>query len=97
MYFGAVSGNLSVVVPGQNAPRAVFGKAYPSFFQARWIAGSSPAMTLGDATVGARPSGLTMRQRAGGFCADPEQAPRRGARSGHLHQFKTTARIAPSR
>jgi hypothetical protein len=48
-----------------------------------------------DRAVRAIPSGLTMRQRAGGFCVDPEQVSRRGARSGDLHQFKTTAPIAP--
>jgi hypothetical protein len=42
-------------------------------------------------------SGLTMRQRGGGFCVDPEQALRCRARSGDLHQFKTTARITPPR
>jgi hypothetical protein len=31
-----------------------------------------------------------MRQRGGGFCVDPEQAR-------DLHQFKTTAWIAPAR
>jgi hypothetical protein len=50
-----------------------------------------------DQSVRVITSGLTMRQRAGGFCLDPAQAPRRGGRSGHLHQFKTTAPIAPSR
>jgi hypothetical protein len=38
-----------------------------------------------------RSARLTSRQRAGAFCIDPEPAGLAGA---HLHQFKTTARIA---
>jgi hypothetical protein len=41
-----------------------------------------------------RSARLRLRQSAGAFCIDPEQAPAAG---GYLHQFKTTARIALSR
>jgi hypothetical protein len=39
-------------------------------------------------------SGLTMRQRRGAICIDPEQ---RCGNGGHLHDFKTTAPIAALR
>jgi hypothetical protein len=38
-----------------------------------------------------RPARLTLRQRAGTFCTDPEQP---GIAGAVLHQFKTTVRIA---
>jgi hypothetical protein len=40
-------------------------------------------------------AGLTMRQCAGAFCADPEQEA--AWRRPRLHQFKTTARIGRPR
>jgi len=39
-------------------------------------------------------SGLTMRQRRGAICVDPEQRHENGS---HLHEFKTTAPIAALR
>jgi len=43
---------------------------------------------VNDRTARAAPAGLTMLQRAGAFCVDPEQLPT------YLHDFKTTARVA---
>jgi hypothetical protein len=46
--------------------------------RALWIIGAARAAS----------AGLTILQRAGAFCADPEQPP------SYLHDFKTTARNA---
>src|ERR1700687_1231775 len=55
-------------------PSAVFGAPSRASieFRARWIAGSSPAMTPCEHADVAS-SGLTMPQRAGALCIDPEQ------------------------
>jgi hypothetical protein len=88
MRFDAISRNFSLVMPGQKAPGAVFKH------QEGGIDRSSREIDRriksGDDTPKddrAAAAGLTARQRCEAFCIDPE----------HLHQFKTTARIAPPR
>jgi hypothetical protein len=58
------------------APTAVFKREDPGIqLQARWTAGSSRATTLCKViTRPAASAGLTILQRGGAFCIDPEQA-----------------------
>jgi hypothetical protein len=59
----------------------------------RRVARAAPQKSGGPPTITAlaSASGLTLHQRGGAACIDPEQ---QCASPGHLHDFKTTARIA---